>query len=103
MAIGIWGLGQSAGWVHISLGLGMPIIVGAIWGIFAVPNDPSRSGKAPLSIPGTVRLLIEIAILTFASWALYDLGFVRLGVVFGILITIHYLLSYDRIIWLMSR
>lgn len=103
VAIGIWGWNQGDGWMSFVLGLGMPILVGAIWGIFAVPNDSSRSGLAPIAVPGIVRLLIELAIFTFASWALYDSGFVGLGIVFGILVTIHYIISFDRIIWLMSK
>lgn len=103
VAIGMLGWNQGDGWMSFVLGLGMPILVGVIWGIFAVPNDPSRSGKAPIAVPGIVRLLIELAIFTFASWALYHSGFVGLGIVFGILVVVHYIISYDRIIWLMSK
>ena len=28
----------------------------AVWGVFAVPDDPSRSGNAPVPIPGLLRL-----------------------------------------------
>jgi len=43
------------------LALTLPIFAAAIWGIFAVPDDPSRSGNAPVIAPGLVRIVIELA------------------------------------------
>ncbi len=31
--------------------IGVPFAAAALWGIFAVPDDPSRSGKAPVRYP----------------------------------------------------
>ena len=103
IAIGIWGWKLSDGWIGFVLALGMPIIVAAVWGTFAVPNDPSRSGAAPIAVPGFVRLTIELAIFAFATWTVCDLGCTGLSVVLGIVVVVHYIISYDRIIWLISR
>jgi hypothetical protein len=74
-----------------------------VWGVFAVPNDPSRSGAAPIAVPGMLRLAIEAIIFIFAVWALYDTGFTKLSWVLGIIVAIHYLTSYDRILWLIRQ
>jgi hypothetical protein len=36
--------------------IGLPLLAAAMWGVFAVPGDRSRSGKAPVAVPGWVRL-----------------------------------------------
>jgi len=74
-----------------------------VWGVFAVPNDPSRSGAAPIAVPGMLRLAIEAIIFIFAVWALYDVGFTRLSWALGIIVAIRYLTSYDRILWLIRQ
>ena len=103
LAMGVWGWQQSEGWFRFVLALGIPIILAVIWGIFAVPNDPSRSGAAPIAVPGILRLVIELAIFVFATWALYDLGYTSLSWILGIIVAIHYITSYDRILWLVTQ
>ena len=49
-AMGVWGWRYSEGWLRFVLALSIPIIAAVLWGTFAVPDDPSRSGGAP--IPG---------------------------------------------------
>ena len=46
-----------------------------IWGVFAVRNDPSRSGKTVVTDPGLVRLILELALFATAAWMLIDLGY----------------------------
>ena len=103
VAIGLWGYHQSEAWPGLVLAVLIPIGVAVIWGVFNVPDDPSRSGNAPVAIPGWVRLLIELGIFGFAVWSLYDGGHSRLSGILGGLVVIHYLLSLDRIKWLLSR
>lgn len=102
-SVGMWGWKQNDGWLRFVLAIGLPIILAAIWGTFAVPNDPSRSGAAPTVTPGIIRLAIELGIFTLATWAIYDMHFIRLSLAFGIIVALHYCLSYDRIIWLLSQ
>ena len=78
-AIGIWGWKQSDGFFRFVLSIGIPIILAAIWGVFAVPDDPSRSGASPVVVSGIVRLAIELAIFAFAIWSLYNIGSIRLS------------------------
>lgn len=102
-AMGLWAWKQSDNWMRFVLVLGVPIIAAAIWGTFAVPDDPSRSGAAPIVVSGIVRLAIEFAFFGFAVWIFYDLGYLRFSWILGIVITLHYVISYDRILWLLRR
>jgi hypothetical protein len=103
VSLGIWGWKQSDGWLRFVLAIGIPIIFATIWGIFAVPDDPSRSGKALIVTPGIFRLIIEIGFFACAIWSLYDLGFNKVSMAFGIIVVLHYMISYDRIKWLISH
>jgi hypothetical protein len=46
MAMGFWGWNQGKGAFRFVLAFGIPIIAALVWGVFAVPDDPSRSGNA---------------------------------------------------------
>jgi hypothetical protein len=74
-----------------------------LWGVFAVPDDPSRSGKTIVSVPGWLRLMLELLILYGATWALYSVDQVMLAVVVAACITFHYLVSVDRLVWLVKQ
>jgi len=54
IVVGIWGYRLSDGWTKYLLAIGLPLIMAAIWGIFAVPNDPSRSGNTVIVTPGII-------------------------------------------------
>jgi len=103
LAMGVWGWRQSESWFRFLLALSVPIIAAVVWGTFAVPGDPSRSGAAPIAVPGFLRLAIELAYFSFATWAIYDLGFTGLSRILGIIVVLHYIISYDRIIWLIMQ
>jgi hypothetical protein len=100
LAIGGYAIGSGAlSWV---LAVGLPIAGMAAWGTFNVPGDRSRSGEAPVPVPGAVRLLVEAAVFGVAivvvSFANPTYAMVLLaGVV------VHYLLSINRIKWLLSN
>jgi hypothetical protein len=103
VSMGVWGWRQSESWFRFLLALSAPIVAAVVWGTFAVPNDPSRSGAAPVAVPGILRLGIELVFFIFATWALYDLGFTRLSWTLGIIVALHYITSYDRILWLITQ
>ncbi len=99
----VWGWRQDEGLLRFALALGLPIIAAVLWGTFAVPGDPSRSGQAPVPIPGALRLGLEAAILGFGIWAIYQVGAVWLSWLLGLATLVHYALSYDRLWWLIKR
>lgn len=102
-ALGYWGWTQHEGIWRFVWGIGLIVVAAIIWGTFAVPDDPSRSGKAPVPVPGVVRLVIELAFFTAGTWAFFAADRPPWGLALGILTIIHYVLSYDRIMWLLKR
>jgi hypothetical protein len=100
VAIGQWGFSQHSGIWRFLLGIGLSVIAAAAWATFAVPGDRSRSGRAPVPIPGVLRLLLELSLFGFAVWALYDAGSQLLALIMAGLTLVHYALSYDRVAWL---
>ena len=101
--MGLWGWRQGEGWLRFVLAIALPLIAAAAWGVFAVPDDPSRSGNAPVAVPGFLRLGLELAFFAFAIWALNDLGFRNISWILTAVILLHYALSYDRIQWLLKQ
>ena len=99
----IWGLKLLDSWVSIILAILLPLIFALLWGVFAVPNDPSRSGKTVVVTPGLIRLLLELVLFGAAAWMLFDLEFLKLGWIFSTVVIIHYASSYDRIAWLLKQ
>ena len=102
-SVGLWGWKSFDGTMQYVLGLGLPILMTIVWGTFAVPDDPSRSGKAPIPVSGLIRLAIEFLFFALAVWALYELEYTRLSYTLAGIVLIHYLVSYDRVKWLLGR
>jgi len=102
-SMSMWGWRTGEGWMRWVLAASIPIVAALLWGVFAVPDDPSRSGSAPIPVPGLLRLALEAAVFAVGVWALRDTGFLRSSLVFGLIVLIHYALSYDRIGWLLGQ
>ncbi len=101
--IGAWGWRQAEGWPRFALAIALPLVAATAWGVLAVPGDPSRSGAAPIPVPGIVRLVLELSLFAVAVVALRHIG--RPGLAAGLAgaTLLHYLLSWDRIAWLLGR
>ena len=102
IALGAWAKAQFPGATGFILMIVVPLVAAAAWGTFNVKGDPSRSGKAPVPVPGLIRLLLELSIFSSATWALFTLN-PTYGWIFGLVTLVHYILSYDRIAWLLKR
>lgn len=103
VTFGFRGYRLTDNWTRIIWAIALPLIFATIWGIFAVHNDPSRSGKTVVSTPGIVRLLIELVLFSIATWVIIDMGYTLAGWIFGAIIFLHYLISYKRVIWLLKQ
>lgn len=102
-ALSYWGWMRHEGALRYVLVIGLPLLAGFVWGAFRVPEDASANGKAPVPVPGWLRLLIELAFFGFATWTFFnDPAFIA-GWVFGLAVLLHYVISYDRIRWLLKR
>ncbi|NQW18166.1 MAG: YrdB family protein [Chloroflexi bacterium] len=80
-----------------------PIAAIAIWGVFATPDDPSRSGKTVIPTAGSVRLIIELVLFTGAAAVMAWAGLWPYSVALLVATTIHYTLWPARIRWLLSN
>jgi hypothetical protein len=103
VALGNWGYGMVENGLRYVLAAGIPLLAAAVWGIFAVPGDPSRSGKAPVPVSGGLRLAIELAFFALAAFAMYASGMQTLALIFAAAIAVHYLVSIQRIKWLLAQ
>jgi hypothetical protein len=103
VALGYWGYQQTEGPLRYLLALGTPLAAAFIWGTFRVPEDPTQGGKVTVRIPGLLRLALELAFFSAAVWALFSSNQPILASILGVIIAIHYLISYDRISWLVRQ
>jgi hypothetical protein len=101
IAMGFWAWQQGEGATRYVFGALVPLVAATLWGVFAVPGDPSRSGSAPVAVSGALRLGIEAAFFAFAVWALYQLGSTALSATMATALAVHYAVSYDRVAWLL--
>ncbi len=99
-AIGAGGWFALETWPRYLLAGLLPILAISIWGIFNVVGDPSRSGNAPVAVPGFVRLFLELLILGTGAYSMFAIWGIRIALVFGSLIFVHYAFAWKRISWL---
>jgi len=99
-ALGFWGWTQHSGPERFLWGFGLPVLAAVVWAVFRVPGEP---GKAPVPVPGPVRLAIEALFFGGAVWALYAGGRGDRALTLGVLVLLHYGFSYDRIIRLVKN
>jgi len=97
--LGYWGWHLANGLTQYALAAGLPIVAAMLWGTFRIQNDPK---PAPVEVPGIVRLLLEWLLFGAAVFALYDLRYFTLSIILAVILTLHYIISYDRI-WAMLR
>lgn len=103
ISTGAWGWNKAEGINRYLLAIGLPLLMAVIWGVFAVPNDPSRSGQTVVVTSGIVRLVIELTIFLLAILAIFNSGKPVISYTFALFVIIHYLTSYDRILWLLEN
>lgn len=99
-AFGYWGWTQHEGFLRPVVAVGLIILAAVMWGTFRVPGDP---GKAPIAISGRVRLLLEFVFFGSAVGLLAAADQSQVAIIFGVVTLIHYLISYDRLRWMLTQ
>jgi len=80
-----------------------PLLAATAWGVFNVIDDPSRSGNAPVEVPGWSRLAIEFVILGGGVAAMAIAGRPTIALVLAVLIVVHYAVAWRRVQWLIAE
>ena len=93
----------TSSYLSIILPILTTLTLAAIWGIFAVPNDPSRSGKTVVKTPGWIRLILEQCIFTFGAYCIWQLGYETTAWVFLGVVVVHNLMFWERNAWLVRQ
>jgi len=102
VAIGVGAYNLASGFFAWMLGIGLPLVAAVGWGTFNVPGDESRSGEAPVVVRGVVRFVLELLFFSAAVVLLWLVSPIA-ATVLGVGVVIHYLLSIDRIRWLLAN
>jgi len=81
----------------------LPTLAMASWVTFAVLGDPSRSGRAPVPVPGVARLGLEWALFGLAAYGLWSTGSRAAAETLLTAAALHYALAWDRLVWLLRH
>ena len=105
-ALVCWGV---AGW-HVTGGamrwvlvVALPVVAAVLWGTFRAPGDHSADGGAPVAVPGTVRLLIELDVLLGAALVVALTWRPVVGMVLAAVVLTHYATTVPRVRWLLRQ
>jgi hypothetical protein len=96
----LWAEDRFSGNTRFLYAVGLSVLIALVWVIFKVDGDP---GSAIVSIPGWLRLILEIGLFGLALYCLHELQYTKAFWIFFVTAFIHYLISYDRIIWLLRK
>lgn len=87
-ALGYWGFLTGKGWVmKIGLGVGAPVLIAVIWGMFGPPG-------ASVKLSAPLHLFLELLIFGLAAIALYVAGKHGLVWIFIMTVVINRILMY---------
>jgi len=75
-ATSYWGFASSSGLTQWILGLGAPLVIAVVWGLFVSP-------KAKIELPRPAQFAVELLVWAAASFALVAAGQVVLGLAFA--------------------
>jgi len=101
LAAGGWSLfSPPASWLAA---IALPAMGGVLWGVFNVPGDPSRSGHAPVPVPGVIRLVLELSVLAAGAAGFALAGQTWLAALLVVLTIFHYATTLERTRWLLTR
>lgn len=100
-----WELGGDAagGWLRWLLALVLVSAAAAAWGTFRVEGDSGGDNEAPVRVPGTVRLVLELVVLLGGAVAVTWAGETVFGVVLAVLVVFHYATTTARVSWLVAQ
>lgn len=103
-ALAFWGWAWG-GWYRWPLAIAIAVAAMAVWSMFRTPGD-GVSGPGLVATPGPVRLILELGLFALAVAALLTAHANEraawFALILGIATVVHYALSWDRIVWLLT-
>lgn len=103
LGFGYWGWKVAPGGLRWAAAVILPALVAVLWGVFATPGDPSRSGNTVVATPGLLRLILELAVFFGAALAVHRAGAPTASMVFLAVLVLYHLTAFDRILWLIRH
>jgi len=97
-ALVAWALRTADGIAGVLLAIALPTAAATAWATLRTPGDDSHGGSVPIAVPGVVRLGLEALLFVAATLALLAAGYRQAGIGLGILVALHYVLSWDRVL-----
>lgn len=89
-AVGYWGFKTQSSWpMRILFGIGLPILIAILWGMFVSP-------KAMYALSGASHLTLELVLLASGSLALFASGKPTLGWAYTIVLAVNKILM---VVW----
>ena len=85
-AVGYWGFKtQSGWWMKLTLGIGLPILIAVVWGLFVAP-------RAMYPLRGIPHLVLALILLGSGAVALFASGIPTLGWIYAITLVVNQVL-----------
>ena len=82
-AVGYWGFKTQSGWLmKIIFGIGLPVLIAVLWGMFIAP-------KATFPLSGASYLILQLLLLASGSVALVVAGKPTLGWVYVVILIVN--------------
>jgi hypothetical protein len=93
-AQGYWGFATQENWaLKLLFGLGIPLVMAALWGIFRVQHD---GGRPVIEVAPQIRLLLEAVFFALAIGLLVAAGLPTVALGFFVALVINYGIDYRR-------
>jgi hypothetical protein len=87
-AVGYWGFKTQSGWpMKILLGIGVPVLIAVLWGMFIAP-------KATYHLSGISRELLELVLFGSGAVALFSSGKANLALVYAAVLVVNKILLF---------
>jgi hypothetical protein len=99
VALGRWAF-VHGGWLAVILAVGAAL---SVWTLFNVPGDPSRGGRAPVPVPGAVRLAVEAAVFAAGAAGLWLTSGRAWALAFAAVTVAHYATTTPRLRFILRK
>ena len=88
IGLGYWGFATGSGAIaKVALGIGVPVVVAIVWGVFVAP-------RAPVDLPGVLVLILQVLVFGSAAAGIAATGHRTLAPAFAVVVVINAVLMY---------